>query len=59
MLKSLEASIANPHWRACKACKHQGENGCELGEFLVVTVHLGNWLLCDDYESKQDAKDDE
>ena len=44
----MENCIASPHWEACNTCKFHGDNGCNKS-FVDLSVHLGDWILCDDY----------
>jgi hypothetical protein len=43
-----DAAIASTHWEACNTCKFFGNNGC-VKSFIDLSVHLGEWIICDDY----------
>ena len=47
-----DSAIASPHWDACNTCKFLGANGC-VKSFIDMSVYLGDWILCDDYENNQ------
>ena len=48
----MEGCMAAPHWEACETCEHFGKNGCVIKEEIPLSLHLGDWILCDDYEKK-------
>jgi len=46
----MEACIASPHWEACKTClNNDSQYGCLIKEKIPLSLHLGDWILCDDY----------
>ena len=52
-----DAAIASPHWDACRECAHYGRSGCNLS-FIDLSVHLGDWIICDDYlKNRQEGGD--
>ena len=51
----IDAEIASPHWEACNICKFHGENGC-IKSFIDMSVYLGDWIICDDYENNQEIQ---
>ena len=49
-------AIASPHWEACITCQKHGENGCILPH-IDLSVHLGDWITCDDYLEQAEGND--
>lgn len=55
MTDIIDAAIASPHWEACGTCKfHTMKHGC-IKNFIDMSVHLGDWIICDDYERDETA----
>lgn len=50
-MDETERAIASPHWRACDTCKFFNSNDC-MKSCIDLSVYLGDWILCDDYERK-------
>ncbi len=49
----IDASIGMPDWEACETCEHHGKEGCEIKEEIKLTLYMGDWILCDDYEKRE------
>ncbi len=47
-IDDIDRAIASTHWEACETCLNLGNNGCELPD-IDLTVHLGDWILCENY----------
>jgi len=49
----MEGCIGTTHWEACETCRNfEKQNGCVIKEDIPLSLHLGDWMLCDDYENK-------
>ena len=47
----MKGCIGTPHWEACDTCTNfDNILGCVRGEVISLSLHLGDWILCDDYE---------
>jgi hypothetical protein len=49
----MDNAIASPHWEACNTCRFFSKNGC-IKSHIDLSVYLGDWILCDDYEKDDD-----
>lgn len=47
-----DAAIALAHWDACSTCKFNSFTKC-IKTKIELSVYLGEWIICDDYEKKQ------
>jgi hypothetical protein len=53
----MEGCIAYPHWKACKTCKYNDSRyGCVIKERIPLSLHEGDFILCDDYEANKSAQ---
>jgi len=53
----MEGCIASPHWSACKTCKNNDYHyGCLVKEKINLSLHLCDWILCDDYEAMGESE---
>ena len=51
----MEGEIATPHWKACETCRNNDEvYGCVIREKIPLSLYLGDFILCDDYENNED-----
>ncbi len=49
-----DGCVASPHWEACKTCKNNDNSyGCVIKELIPLSLHLGDFIICDDYEKRQ------
>jgi hypothetical protein len=47
----LDSCIGTPHWEACETCINNVRgHGCCLTGDINLSLHLGDFILCDDYE---------
>jgi hypothetical protein len=46
-----DGAIASPHWEACDKCRHYEDGVCILGDSISMSIVMGDWIVCDDYES--------
>lgn len=47
-----DGTIASPHWDACESCKnYDAGKGCTLGGSISMSLVMGDWIVCDDYEA--------
>ena len=44
-------AIASPHWDACEKCRNCEDGQCALGSSISMSLVLGDWIVCDDYEA--------
>ena len=52
----MEGCIGTTHWKACETCRNNDSKyGCVIKENIPLSLHLGDWILCDDYENNQPA----
>lgn len=50
-MDTTDAAIASPHWEACETCTlFLPHLGCTRSEDINLSLHLGDWIVCDDYE---------
>ena len=50
-MEPTDASIAMPHWEACSTCLNFDDSaGCNVKEEINLSLHMGDFILCDDYE---------
>jgi len=55
-----EGCIASTHWEACKTCANFDDAyGCVIKEKIPLSLHLGDFILCGDYEKKQGIEEEE
>ena len=55
----MEGCIALPHWEACQTCRNNDKHyGCVIKEEIPLSLHNGNFILCDDYENNQQFNTD-
>ena len=55
----MKGEIANPHWKACETCRNFSEPyGCVIKEDIPLSLHLGDFILCDDYETNNQINGD-
>ena len=49
----MEGCIASPHWEGCETCRNNDQSyGCVIKEEILLSLHLGDFILCGDYEVK-------
>lgn len=49
----LDGAIASPHWEACEKCEHGENGGCDL-QSIDLSVVMGDWIVCDDFEPTEE-----
>jgi hypothetical protein len=50
----MQGCIASPHWEACSTCRNNDENyGCVIKEKIPLSLHLGDFIICEDYETNK------
>lgn len=54
----MQGSIGTPDWEACETCGNCDEGGCNISH-IEMSVYLGDWIICDDYENKQEEVSNE
>lgn len=57
----MKGAIASPHWEACETCvwSRNGGKGCDQEGTMSLSLHpLGDWIICDEYEEKEQPDDD-
>ena len=55
----MEGCIASPHWQACQTCRNNDRHyGCVIKERVPLSLHLGDFILCDDYENNKEINED-
>ena len=48
----MDGCIGSTHWEACETCRNNDRtHGCVIKEDIPLSLHLGDFILCDDYES--------
>jgi len=54
----MDGCIASPHWQACQTCRNNDVNyGCVIKESIPLSLHLGDFILCDDYENNKEINE--
>ena len=53
----IDATIATPNWEACKTCQNFDDNECCYIE-IELELHLGDFILCKQYENNQEINED-
>ena len=49
--------IGTALWKACKTCRNNDSTyGCVIKESIPLSLHLGAWILCGDYEKQEETK---
>jgi len=49
----MEGCIGSTHWKACETCvNNDSHEGCVIKEKIPMSLHLGDFILCDDYEKR-------
>ena len=53
----MEGCIASPHWEACETClNYKYQYGCVIKEEIPLSLYLGDWIVCDDYQKNMDLE---
>ncbi len=52
---NTDGCIASPHWDACEDCDcFEDQAGCTKQGDITMSLYLGDWILCDDFEPKEE-----
>ena len=52
----MKGAIASTDWNACETCTHEGV--CDEQGNSYFLHRLGDWIICDGYEEREDSEDD-
>ena len=52
-MENMKGEIALAHWEACETCVHHTKTGCDVN-YIDLEVKLGDFIICEDYQSNQD-----